>query len=150
MIQRLEHIKNIQSLDALNFESALVLYDEMKLGVIEVSSMSDECATSMKSFVYKHGNTGDILRLRVETYRNGTPSGVSVVESVFVKDGTFVETSFLNNNLFLPFEGAEDLPTESCRGECSEFYGDIQGPGYQECVGRRSRCLSWSAVFCWR
>lgn len=117
----MESIGTIENVDDLNIESALVLYDEMRLGVIDVSSMSEKSAKSMKSFVYNHGNTGDTLRLRVETYKNEKSSGKTVVESVFVKDGTFVETSSLNNNLFLPFEGAENLQQRVLVGTFQDF-----------------------------
>jgi hypothetical protein len=82
------------------------MYDKLKNGVIDLSSMDNSVSREFKAFIVENGTSGDILRVNIDV------SGQLLnAEARLVKNGDTICSSDSDKNIYLPFSFS-DKPQE--------------------------------------
>ena len=74
------------------------MYDRLKGGVIDISSMDEDTSRGFKEFITENGESGDLLRVNVEISNRNLNT-----EARLVKSGDTIHSSTNDKNIYLPF-----------------------------------------------
>ena len=102
-------VLNVQTNDisSLKLEhDSQMMYDKLKGGLIDISSMSDDVSREFKKFIVENGTSGDLLKVNVDLLDNNFNT-----EARLVKSGDIISASSSDKNIYLPFSFS-DKPQE--------------------------------------
>jgi len=80
-----------------------VIYERLRGGVIDISSMDEYTSRGFKEFITENGESGDVLRVNVEISNRNLNT-----EARLVKSGDTIYSSTNDKNIYLPFGFKEE------------------------------------------
>lgn len=80
-----------------------VVYEKLRGGIIDISSMDDSVSRGFKEFITENGESGDLLRVNVEVSKKDFNT-----EARLIKSGDTIQSSTSDKNIYLPFGFREE------------------------------------------